>query len=49
MHKTFQILSLGWSEALQNFISEKLRVTKHQVKKARTALKYKPNYINKNG
>ena len=39
MHKTFQILNLGWFEAPQ---------TKHQIKKARIALKYEPNYINKN-
>ena len=49
MHKTFQILNLGWFEAPQSFISEKLRVTKHQIKKARIALKYQPNYINKSG
>ena len=49
MHKTFQILNLGWFEAPQSFKSEKLRVTKHQIKKARIALKHEPNYINKNG
>ena len=46
MHKTFQILNLGLLKAPQSFKSEKLRVTKHQIKKARTALKYEPNDIN---
>ena len=47
--QTFQTLNLGWFEAPQSFKSEKLRVTKHQIKKERIALKYEPNYINKNG
>ena len=51
MHKAFQVLNLaaGWFEAPQLFKSEKLRVIKQQIKKARIALKYEPNYINKNG
>ena len=48
IHKTFQILNLGWFETPQSFKSETLRVTKHQIKKARIAVKYEQNHINKN-
>ena len=50
MLKSFQILNVGWFEAPQSFKSKYwLRVTKHQIKRARIALKYEPNYTNKNG
>ena len=48
MHKNFQILNLNLFKAPQSFKSEKLRVTKYQLKKARIAPKYEPNYISKN-
>ena len=49
MHKTFQILNLGWFGAPQSFKSEKLLVTKHQIKNTRIAQKYELDYIKKNG